>query len=195
MEITGTDFDHPTGTTGTVRAWPTGTYVNLLDPQPATIHVVDVAQALANICRFGGHLPSHYSVAEHSLHVAAQLWRITGSPALALAKAGLVHDAAEAYGDMVRPLKHSGELDAYKVFEARMDAVICTRFGIHPADFHHPDVDQADKAILPWEMAMIRDAPWRTPTPVGDVVAGFLAAFERYGLLAHEWVSGCAGQL
>lgn len=60
---------------------------------------VDIAHALSNICRFGGHTRKFYSVAQHCVHAhdlmppEHRAW-------------GLLHDAAEAYlGDVVRPIK------------------------------------------------------------------------------------------
>ena len=70
-----------------------------LDPQPQDVCVRDIAHHLSLVCRFGGAVRTHYSVAQHSLIVADIL-----PPRLKLR--GLLHDATEAYvGDMVRPLK------------------------------------------------------------------------------------------
>lgn len=76
-----------------------------LDPRADEVHIEDIAQALSNLCRFGGRCSEFYSVAQHSVWVARYVekhW--PGKPMLALH--ALLHDAAEAYlGDVVRPLK------------------------------------------------------------------------------------------
>jgi hypothetical protein len=45
----------------------TGKQFNFADPQPDQICIEDIAHALANICRFNGHIKTHYSVAAHSV--------------------------------------------------------------------------------------------------------------------------------
>ncbi len=81
-----------------------GHYVDLANPDPATIEIRSIAAGLSKICRFSGQCPRFYSVAEHSLHAAA-LADFLCVPDEAKA-AVLLHDAAEAYiGDMVKPLK------------------------------------------------------------------------------------------
>lgn len=82
----------------------TGIEFYLDDPRPEVVDIRDIAHALSNICRFTGHTKSFYSVAQHSVWVAdcLILWDCPRS----LVKAGLLHDAAEAYyGDLSYPLK------------------------------------------------------------------------------------------
>lgn len=86
------------------QMWPSGEYVDLLNPDPAKIHAPDIAHHLGMLCRYGGGVSRFYSVAEHSVLVADLLeWQ--GQPS-EVVLAGLLHDAAEAYvGDMIAPLK------------------------------------------------------------------------------------------
>lgn len=107
----------------------TGRRFYLLDPKPEDIDIFDIAHALSNVCRFGGHVKEFYSVAQHSVHVAWELMRWMADPDVVLW--GLLHDAAEAYvGDMVRPLKKSPEMAAFSVAEDAIMAAVCDRFGL-----------------------------------------------------------------
>ena len=83
----------------------------------------EIAHALSNICRFGGHVPIFYSVAQHSVHVSECLEEMKEEPGRQLT--GLLHDAAEAYlGDMIRPLKYSGFFDGFKTLEQLWERAI-----------------------------------------------------------------------
>ena len=56
-----------------------GHYVDLVNPDPDTIEIRSIASALSKVCRFGGHCPEFYSVAEHCCH-AVVLGRQDGLP-------------------------------------------------------------------------------------------------------------------
>ncbi len=120
----------------------TGTWFYPLDPSLEEIHIEDIAHALANVCRFGGHTSKFYSVAQHSVLVSH--WC---PPEFALW--GLLHDAAEAYiGDMTSPLKYGSELGRlFGEAELRLLHTIVLRFklGNWPMP---PEVKQADDWIL-----------------------------------------------
>lgn len=167
---------------GTIRT-ASGQYVALLLPDPATINLADIAQALSHVCRFAGHLPGFYSVAEHSLHVSAQLRRTYGDPTIAIA--GLLHDATEAYlGDMVRPLKQA--MPAYQEVEARMARAIEARFALAPFTLDDARVKAIDSAILGWEMAMVRDCTFRTPSDPMTVKHAFIGKYRELRTLASS---------
>src|SRR4051794_32839296 len=86
-----------------------GAWFDLSDPSSSAFTIDDVAQGLANICRYAGHCTSFYSVAEHSLLVS--------ETAHGFEFEGLLHDAAEAFlGDVTGPLKQM--LPEYKRIEA-----------------------------------------------------------------------------
>lgn len=112
-----------------------GLFVDLADPDPATIRLADIAQAMALTCRYGGHINRFYSVAEHAVLVHDLLAYQDSGHELRLA--GLFHDAAEAYlGDVVAPLKYAlrvmdgRPVSVYDRLSDQMDAAIATRYGV-----------------------------------------------------------------
>jgi hypothetical protein len=108
-------------------------------PDPAAVRIEDIAHALSNICRYGGHVSKFYSVAQHSVLVSRAL-----PPHLRLW--GLLHDSAEAYvGDIPRPLKR--HLVGYEAIEAGVMAAIVTALGLSPAEMPR-EVKTVDNAII-----------------------------------------------
>lgn len=148
-----------------------GQYVNVFDPDPDTILIEDIAHALSQQCRFGGHLPEFYSVAQHSV-----LCAVAVPPEHALA--ALLHDASEAYMlDIPSPIKN--RLPDYKKYEDNLMQVIAKKFGFqYPL---HEEVKQADKLLLEWEwdVLMLKKEiarGWETY----DAENRFLTAFKMY---------------
>lgn len=131
-----------------------GRYYWPLDPRVEEVFISDIAHALSMQCRFGGHLPFFYSVAQHSVLVA----NILPSQERLV---GLLHDASEAYiQDVVRPIKN--HLTNYKEIERLNEVVIFSKFGLsYPIS---DAVKEADDCILATEW---RDM--RTPRPDDDV--------------------------
>ena len=92
------------------------------DPRAGDIDIRAIARGLSHQCRFGGHVKFHYSVAQHSVLCSAM-----APPELRLA--ALLHDASEAYlCDLPTPVKLM--LPDYQRLEARVERVICERFGL-----------------------------------------------------------------
>lgn len=125
----------------------TGIYMNVFEPTPEMICIEDIAHALSHQCRFGGHLPEFYSVAQHSLlcsSIASEENRF----------AALLHDASEAYLlDIPRPIKQ--RLSNYKEIEDRLMILIAEKFG-----FEYPlnaEVKKVDEQLLnvEWEQLML----------------------------------------
>ena len=92
-----------------------------LDPAADEIRIEDIAHALANQCRFGGHTRAFYSVAQHSVMVSLLV------PA-GHALQALMHDASEAFMvDVPRPIKYL--MPTYREAEEKLMAAISRRFG------------------------------------------------------------------
>lgn len=137
--------------------------------------IEDIANALANTCRYNGHCSRFFSVAEHSV-LMSRLVR----PELALA--ALLHDASEAYvGDIPRPLKRVMGT-AFKDMERKAMRAVAQRYGVTMHDLEHPEIKALDKKILADEAAalMPRHAFWDQFTErTGVEIAGWNPAEAR----------------
>lgn len=171
-----------------IQFWP-------LDPRPEDIRIEDIAHALAQMCRFGGHTDEFYSVAQHSVHVC-QLTQQEGEGGSwrTIALSALLHDATEAYLiDVPRPVKRS--LTNYKNVEIRIADTIAEwfygAFGIR-LDFNHAKVKWADNVALATETRDLlgpKPAPWHDemqpdkrridPLPPMKAKKLFLTTFDR----------------
>ena len=138
-----------------------GRRVNPLDASPEDIDPSDIARALANLCRFGGHSKAFYSVAQHSA-IVCDLLEQRGDPTPDELMAALLHDAAEAYiGDLPHPLKHRSELGAaFRVAEKRLEAVIAERFALPEAAAR---IKPLDRALLATERRTFSEVTWHWP--------------------------------
>lgn len=123
-----------------IETW-TGVLIDITNPFPSDINIKDIAHSLSMQCRFIGHVDRFYSVAEHSVNVAAMV-----SPKNRLA--ALLHDAVEAYlSDIASPIKRL--LPDYYVYEHKLQEVIANTYMYeYPFD---PEIKQADNAALLWE--------------------------------------------
>jgi 5'-deoxynucleotidase YfbR-like HD superfamily hydrolase len=120
-----------------IRAWQrmlSGRRLDLLDPSPLDIEIVDIAHGLARVARWNGqtHGTHIFSVAQHTLLVEAVMREHTPRVDHRVRLAALLHDAPEyVIGDMISPFK--AVLDgAYKAVEKRLLAAIHVRFGLPP---------------------------------------------------------------
>lgn len=126
----------------------TGRFVNVHRPDPDTIVIEDIAHALANTCRYGGHCQRFLSVAEHSRFVSLRIKRQGGT--LEEQLGGLWHDCSEAFlNDIPRPLKPLlGK--TYERLTDRMDDAIIKAIHL-PFErdmLHSPIIKQADNWAL-----------------------------------------------
>lgn len=119
------------------RAWQrmlSGRRLDLLDPSPLDVEIIDIAHGLARVARWNGQtFGDHaYSVAQHSLLVEAIFCRIAPSSTCDEQLAALLHDAPEyVIGDMISPFK-SVVGGGYKDVERRLQRAIHLRFGLQP---------------------------------------------------------------
>jgi len=180
----------PIRTVSGIAFWP-------LDPRADEVRIEDIAHALSNICRFGGHCSEFYSVAQHSVwvakHVAAE------RPELALH--ALLHDAAEAYvGDVVQPLKGYARIceSMFSTVERRIQDAISEAFGLRPLTVQEDQfIRDADALALATEARDLMGNPqWPDlPLPAAGHVFGHTPTFsrvtflDRFGIYAHGGTS------
>ena len=159
-----------------------GRWVNPFDPDPAQLDPGDIARALANQCRFGGHSRVFYSVAQHCVIVSRVVEERGGDVEDVFA--ALMHDAGEAYlGDMPHPLKHRSALGAaFRDAEARLEEAIRDRFTIK-ADV--PEIKRVGRALLATERRAFSAELWHWPE---------LEDVEPLGLELRAWSPDTAAE-
>ncbi|GMU63173.1 MAG: hypothetical protein AMXMBFR34_49360 [Myxococcaceae bacterium] len=166
-----------------------GRWVDPLAPEPAALVIEDVAYALSQLARFGGHARLSddgfsWTVALHSVEVARRLER-AGQPR-EVVRCGLMHDATEAYlVDVPRPVKR--RLSDYAALEDALWRALAQRFAlpeVMPAAVHQADTDQlyveAFHFMSGWDVpAALQAEPRPRVLPAAEARALFLAEFAR----------------
>lgn len=159
-----------------IQTW-SGRKFDFFNPDPDSIVLEDIAHALSNICRFGGHISRFYSVADHSLNVARIVaWKGANLPTV---RAALFHDAQEAFvGDIVTPFKHL--LPQAMELERKLACMILRKFGIDEAEVDFAAVKRADATMLVVEAKALFNFP-----PLED----WTSAYETERILARPYIS------
>lgn len=123
-----------------------GAQFNYNKPEESDVTLDDLASALSNICRFSGHLPCFYSVAQHLVNTSRLV-------PVELAFDALMHDTAEAFtNDLPTPLKWS--LPIFKELETKIESAMSKKFGFnYPYD---PAVKTADTQMLVLEKRFVK---------------------------------------
>lgn len=127
-------------------------------PETYRYTTVEIAHALARLCRYAGHTPHLYSVAQHSLAVYTSLAETEHARDRRLMLAALLHDASEAYlVDIPAPIKRLPGMQAYRDLERRVQRAILSAFLPGDVERHldHPAIKGADLAVLHREKVSI----------------------------------------
>lgn len=129
-----------------------GATFNYNKPEESNVTIEDLAGSLGNICRFAGHLPRFYSVAQHLVNSSYLVPREYAFDAL-------MHDTAEAFtNDLPTPLKWA--LPIFKELEIKIEGAMAKRFGFtFPCP---PCVKEADTIMLILEKYYVKedDSEW-----------------------------------
>ena len=163
-----------------------GRYFDFRRPKAADVDISDVAVALSNTVRFGGHVNRFYSVAEHAVLVSRLVLP-------QFAYAALHHDDHEAYlGDIPSPLKRLlGR--KYRRLARRVDFAICDAFMIDASFLHAPEVRAADALALRIEAAALKPSKglgphWgQTELPITVDIRGLEPIRAESAFMARHW--------
>jgi hypothetical protein len=124
-----------------------GARMNYHKPEESDVTIEDIASALSNNCRFSGHLPRFYSIAQHLVNTS----RIV-EPEFAFT--ALMHDTAEAFtNDLPTPLKW--EFPVFKELETKIESAMSKRFGFQFP--YPPEIKIADTHMLILEKFYVKE--------------------------------------
>lgn len=135
-------------------------------PETYPYSASEIAHSLSRLCRYAGHTPHLYSVAQHSMAVATAVVETSVGNDPWLVLAALLHDASEAYlVDIPAPIKRLPGMQAYRDLERRTHRAILASF--MPAAqvdrcIDHAEIARADLAVLHREkLSILRsDLEW-----------------------------------
>jgi uncharacterized protein len=150
------------------------------------IDIMDIAHSLSMQCRYAGHVPFFYSVAEHcvrAVHLCAEVWfqeDIEDLRGHELLRSILLHDADEAYlQDMVSPVKNLPVMEAYRQAGDRAHALVAEKYEAPSMVEGAEDfriVQKFDMAAYEWERGSIRSGRVSGLNP-SDAASAFLGAW------------------
>lgn len=131
-----------------------GATFNYNKPEESDVTIDDLASATSNICRYAGHLPRFYSVAQHLVNASRIVEGITGNRNDPAVFAALMHDTAEAFtNDLPTPLKWA--FPVFKELEVSIETAMGKKFGF---EYPYPDsVKFADTVMLIAEKIYIKE--------------------------------------
>lgn len=120
-----------------------GAKFNYNKPEESDVTIDDLASATSNICRYAGHLPRFYSVAQHLVNASRLVEGVGGT--LEEQFAAEMHDTAEAFtNDLPTPLKWA--FPVFKELEVKIETAMGKKFGFQ---YPYPDVVKwADTMML-----------------------------------------------
>lgn len=141
----------------------TGKRLDLLDPDPANIDIIDIAWGLSGTNRYQAQTTVTWSVANHSLVLARYIAAVGGSAVHV--RLTLMHDASEyVLGDPPAPYKHTGAFDEVEKLHRIWTKRIADRFDllgpsalvteIPTCPFRCNTIHLADKGIVEIERSL-----------------------------------------
>lgn len=167
------------GSLGFIQTF-TGIFIDPFNPEEDQLVLEDMAHALSNLCRFGGHSAKFYSVAQHAVRCSYEIEKTSPGHALE----ALFHDNTEAYlVDIPTPIKRRIPL-----YEEKEDELMKMIFKKYYLEFPLPkSVKDVDRKLLYMEVGEVvfEDNPLEYWSPE-EAKQKFLDRFDelnarRYG--------------
>jgi hypothetical protein len=133
------------------RITRSGVIVDIRDPGASPgLTVEDLAWAMSQTRRWGGHSGEPFSIARHSMAMMNHAMNQNLPPLIGLAC--LWHDAAEVFvGDLTTMLKHSPEMQWYRELEDQCLRSLLERFEPLLLDFDWSLIKEIDRMALRYE--------------------------------------------
>ena len=126
-----------------------GATIDVFNLKEEDICIEDIILALPNICRYGGRISNHYSVAQHAVELVRWL---RANDKEDLIKLALLHDGCEAYiGDIIYPIKT--KIPLFMELETKITNLIYKKFNVDTTLFDY--FDYYDKNIVVNEMKAV----------------------------------------
>jgi 5'-deoxynucleotidase YfbR-like HD superfamily hydrolase len=182
---------------GSQRAWQrmlSGRRLDILDPSPVDVELVDIAHGLARVARWNGQTRGDYpfSVAQHSVLVLEIFTAMTPEADAKGRLYALLHDAPEyVMGDIISPFK-AAMGGNYKDVENRLLGAIHLHFGLNAAApvAVGRQIKKADKEAAYHEAVQLADFEIEEARKFFGEPS--LAAFEldRFEQLIRPWPTG-----
>jgi hypothetical protein len=163
-----------------IAFWP-------LDPKIEEISLDDIAHALSQANRYGGHCKFPYSVAQHSVLLFD--WLLACEPSAHpgapfpngqhVLQWAILHDAPEfVFQDIIGPIKRTMKTGDYKLYYNRLEFLISVKFGL--SNDMPGIIDLADKRIVLDEQAALMAHP-------SPLEWSFYRGLEPLGVTIEEW--------
>lgn len=182
----------------TIKTWPSQTYFDLAHPRPEDVRLVDIAHSLSMQCRYAGHVPQFYSVAQHCC-IVAELAPAFGVPSELVGHA-LLHDAHECFNqDIVSPNKKLLGRQ-YANTSADIQAAILKALGLKQVSSEHRmAIKSADEAAATMEQLArnrgdmvidaveFRRAPWSSDKAFAQFKLACFLFIDRSDGMASAW--------
>lgn len=197
--------DHPyyfAGNKGPYINTYLGRSFHILNPEPDSIELIDIAHHLSMQCRSVGAITRHYSIAQHSLFVS-QLVAEDGADKLTQLQA-LMHDSEEYItGDWPKPVKECISSMHTKRIVRDIKRAIGVKFGLDLLDMP-PVIKRMDNVAMATERAQLylpSNVVWHNlpdpdlrPLPYMEIAEAERLFIDRFMELALQVIPNLDGE-